>query len=130
MTTQRKTTTEGNTGATADDAVGLVLDLGGAPATPHWIAGVHGFFTPGEPTVVGGPGEITLEQAHELDADESIPLRLVTVPAAHVAERRAAAAEHWSAARGGIVAGRKTAQGLEVSHVRDAAQHAHNTRKG
>lgn len=104
------------------NAKGLVLELGGAPATAHWLPGVPGLFVPGVPTVIGGPGEITDTYAAELDADAGVPLKLVDVPAKDAARLRERAVEHHAANRGGILAARKHARGLEVPHVQDAAE--------
>jgi hypothetical protein len=103
-------------------AKGLVLELGGAPATPHWLPGVPGLFTPGVPTVIGGPGEVTETYAAELHADQAVPLTLVDVPAKDVPRLRKLAAENHTANRGGILATRRSARGLEASHAQDAAE--------
>lgn len=102
---------------------GLMLDLGGAPNTPHWVPGVAGLFRPDVATVVGGPGEVTLDRAREVDADPGVPLKLVKVPAGEVkALRERAQAEH-QAHRGGVIDRRRVAKGLEVAHLRDATDH-------
>lgn len=103
-------------------AKGLVLELGGAPATPHWLPGVPGLFVPGVPTIVGGAGEVTDAYAAELHADPTVPLTLVDVPAKEVQRLRNAAAAHHAANRGGILAARRSARGLEAGHAQAAAE--------
>lgn len=73
-------------------AYGLVLDLGGAPNSPHEVPNVYGTFRPDRPTPVGGPGEPTLAQARELSANEGVHLKLVEINPGDVQSLRAAAA--------------------------------------
>lgn len=58
---------------------GLRLTLPGAPATPHTVQGVNGYFWPDRATPVGGPGELSLESARKIDAAEGAPLELVEI---------------------------------------------------
>lgn len=74
-------------------AQGLILDLGGAPSTPHVIPGVPGLWHPDRPTPVGGPGELPPEEARRLDADPGTHLRLVDIPDGDLARLRDAAQE-------------------------------------
>jgi hypothetical protein len=111
-------------------AKGLVLELGGAPVTPHWLPGVPGLFVPGVPTVVGGPGEVTDQHAAELDTDPAVPLRLVEVADGEVAGLREQARRHHRENRGGIVAARRAARGLEGQHAKDAAEQHTTTGNG
>lgn len=104
-------------------AMALVLDLGGAPTAPHWVPGVPGLFYPDLPTIVGGPGEVTLERAREVDSDPGMPLKLVDVPADDVAALRKRARSDHQAHRGGVLARRRSTKGLEVAHLRDATDH-------
>jgi hypothetical protein len=83
-------------------AKGLRLTLGGAPAVPHVVAGVPGLFRPDVGTPVGGDGEIPLDEAERLAADESIPLELVDLENEQRARDQQAA--DLEAARAGIAA--------------------------
>lgn len=93
--------------ATAKEAkrYGLRLTLPGAPATPHTVQGVNGYFWPDRATPVGGPGELSLESARKVDAAEGAPLELVEITdkqaaeyAAHLAAFRAANGRHLAEA--------------------------------
>ena len=42
---------------------GLRLTLGHAPASPHIVPGLRGFFSPDEPTPLGGDGELSVDDA-------------------------------------------------------------------
>ena len=55
---------------------GLVLSLGGAPATDHTVQGLDGHFRPDRARPLEECG-ISLEQAKAYDADEGFPLALV-----------------------------------------------------
>lgn len=89
---------------------GLRLTLGGAPATPHFVLGVPGFFWPGEPTPVGGDGDaITLDDARRYSDDETIPLELVEYPELHDKKHRARCDAALQEATGAIVQARENA---------------------
>lgn len=84
---------------------GLRLTLPGAPATPHTVQGMNGYFWPDRATPVGGPGELSLESARKVDAAEGAPLELVEITdkqaaeyAAHLAAFRAANGRHLAEA--------------------------------
>lgn len=72
----------------AAKAPAVVLTLGGAPPVAHTILGLYGTFRPDRPTPVGGPGELTLQQAKDADADEGCPLELVQIPESEVPKLR------------------------------------------
>ena len=93
----------------ASKTKGLVLSLGNAPDTPHWVvdaatgAPLPGLYRKSQATPVGGPGDpLTLEQAREQDRDKGSPLKLVDIPERDVErlreEHAAAVAESRSAA--------------------------------
>lgn len=93
----------------ASKTKGLVLSLGNAPDTPHWVvdaatgAPLPGLYRKSQATPVGGPGDpLTLEQAREQDRDPGSPLKLVDIPERDVErlreEHAAAVAESRSAA--------------------------------
>lgn len=71
---------------------GLRLTLPGAPTGPehpgHHVMGVPGAYWPDRPTPVGGPGEISLDKARELDRGH-VDLELVEMTAAEYATRQA-----------------------------------------
>lgn len=77
---------------------GLLFTLPGAPHTYHTVQGVLGYFHPDRPTPVGGPGEISLEVARKLAADEGVHLELVEISAAQAEQSAAALREHRKAA--------------------------------
>lgn len=83
---------------------GLVLTLGGAPATSHVVAGVPGHYRPDRPVPVGGPGELTLAAAQAASDDESVPLALVEIPADQVDELREQAIAERREIIGGLAA--------------------------
>ncbi len=55
---------------------GLVLDLPGAPPTPHRVGDLNGHYFADQATLLEDVG-LTLEQAQAIDADEGCPLVLV-----------------------------------------------------
>lgn len=69
--------------------MGLRLSLPGAPATPHTVAGLNGYYWPNKATPVGGPGELTLELARKLDADKGVHLELVEISESEAAQYQA-----------------------------------------
>ena len=99
---------------------GLRLTLGGAPDTPHIIgtvpavrndkgevvqpgAEVPGHYRPSTPTPVGGPGELSLDVARDLDKDERIPLELVEIPKSKVSSAREQSEQDRAEARAGVL---------------------------
>ena len=99
-------------------APALILTLGGAPDTPHAIPGYPGLYRPGRPTPIGGPGEITEDQARELDKAEGTPLKLVRVPADEIDGLREQQAEDIRASRQGQREARQAGlDGAEVDQV-------------
>ena len=98
---------------------GLQLDLGGAPNVPHQVPGVPGLYRPDVPTLVGGDGELPLDVARALADDPGTHLRLVTVAQGDVEGVRAAAEADLEAARGGIAAAARWADGAEAVQVAD-----------
>lgn len=102
----------------------LKLTLGGAPNTPHRVAGFYGFFFPDRPTPVGGPGDaISEEDARDADKRRGTPLELVEITEKEADEARRFLHEHREAARGAIVSARKSlASDIEVQHLSDEAR--------
>lgn len=68
---------------------GLLLTLGGAPEVPHRVTlpdfeskgdgFLPGEYHPSVPTPIDAVPGMTLERARKLDADESVPLKLVSL---------------------------------------------------
>jgi hypothetical protein len=79
--------------------MGLRLTLGGAPDTPHTVAGLPGLYRPGAPTPVGGPGEATLEQAQAAHDAAGVPVELVEIPSGDLDRLRGEQTEQRQAAR-------------------------------
>lgn len=120
----------------AEKARGLILTLGNAPDTPHVVIhGGHalpGLYRPGQPTVIGGPGELPEAAAREADADPGCPLNLVDIPAGQIDGLRADHQAAVDAARGEAVTFRREAQpdGAEREQVRDLIEATKPARKG
>jgi uncharacterized protein with WD repeat len=73
---------------------GLLLTLGGAPASPHVIGGLRGFYRPDVPTLVGEKGDVlSLEEAQRAAKDHSDVLKLVEVSDVKEAEEAQARAQ-------------------------------------
>lgn len=100
---------------------GLVLDSreGTRPATPHTIPGLDGFFVPGVPTVVGGPGETPLAAAVEASKDPGNEVTLVVVKDKDVDGLRGEAQEHADAARNAVreIVKRARVEGIDDGEV-------------
>lgn len=62
--------------ATATSTKGLILDIEGAPNTPHFIPGVPGLYRPD----IATPIDASID-AKALDADPSIPLKFAPLTA-------------------------------------------------
>ena len=106
----------------AEKRYGLVLTLGNAPSTPHRIPDVPGFFYFHTPTPVGGPGEISLEDAKRYDAG-SEELALVEIPAGEVKAAERKAAETLAEVRNALVDNRQTRpRGGDAVQHRDEQQ--------
>lgn len=98
----------------ADAKHGLILNLPGAPATPHVVydrAGVvvPGWYHPQVPTPVGGDGDLSLDAAKALAEDPAVHLTLETMTAAACK----AARDYWAAVTPGLRGGIADARGRE-----------------
>lgn len=102
----------------------LVLTLGGAPASPHLLEGLPGLYRPDVATVIGGPGEPSLQQAEAVLAVPGVPLALVYLTAKGVTEAREAAAADLALLRGELQGRRADAVGGEGEYVADNIQAA------
>jgi hypothetical protein len=101
---------------------GLRLDLPGAPSTSHTVPGVPGYFYPDAPTPVGGPGELTLEAAKELDKKKGCPLELIEIKPSEVEAAEQLAAESVVEGRKGLQAARRDGfKGAEKARAEDEA---------
>lgn len=105
---------------------GVILTLGNAPDTPHVVIhngeALPGLYRPGQPTVIGGPGDpLTTEAARELHSDPGCPLKLVDVPAGDAQGLRDDHEAAVEAARKSAVTFRREEQpdGAEREQVRD-----------
>jgi hypothetical protein len=92
---------------------GLRLTLGGAPATPHVVAGAPGLYRPDVATPVGDDGELSLEDAKRFADDPALPLELVEITDEEAASARATLAGDLEAARKALPVA--AAMGLEGS---------------
>jgi hypothetical protein len=86
--------------------IGALLDLGGAPLSPHTCVGVRGQYRPDRPTPLGGEGEVTVAEV-QAGIAAGAHLKLVNIPKAKIDELRALAAEDLAAARRGAVLSRQ-----------------------
>lgn len=102
--------------AAAKKPKGLVLTLGGAPNTPHFIPGVSGLFRPDIPTPVGLA--VSEAEAKKLDSDPSMPLALVDID-----DLEAATEAYEQAVSGSVSVQRKLrrskTKGAEEAHIND-----------
>lgn len=96
---------------------GLILTLDGAPPTPHTVTGVPGTYRTGVPTPVGDGCRITDERAAKLDADASIPLKLV--PLTDPQKAAETATSDVAAAKAGARVAQQGAKGDEREVIAD-----------
>lgn len=96
---------------------GIRLVLGGAPNTPHTLAGLRGFYRPDIPTPVGQPGDVieSLDEAKKIAAERKDALELVEIPAAEVAAAEAQIKEDLEAGRNGVAAARRDGRASDDS---------------
>lgn len=90
---------------------GLILTLGGAPATPHMVSPLPGYYRPDVPHLVGGEGDdLTLDEAKEAAKEHGDILKLVDVSEAKVAEAERVHAEDVARGKGALQEARRTGQ--------------------
>jgi|SRR6185312_5578431 len=101
---------------------GLILTLGGAPASPHVISPLPGYYRPDVPHLVGGlEDDLTLEEAKAAAKDIDI-LELVEVPEHKEGEAEEVAAADVEAGRNGLQEARKDGRaGDAPSRAKDEA---------
>jgi hypothetical protein len=101
------------------DYKGLILTLGGAPATPHTVVGLRGQYRPDRPTPIGGEGEVTLAEA-QAAIDAGAHLEIVSISKAKIDDARKAAAADIADARRGVVEARQDQPvGAETDQLND-----------
>ena len=90
--------------AATDDGktYGLVLDLGGAPDTPHVIPGLPGLYLPNRAVPVGGDGDLSLDAAIEASKSRGVPVSLVEVPKTKADDLREQSREDRRLSLGGV----------------------------
>jgi hypothetical protein len=98
---------------------GLILTLGGAPATPHTVAGLRGQYRPDRPTPIGGEGELSIAEA-QAAIDAGAHLEIVTISRTDIDDVRDAAAADIADARRGVVEARQdNPVGAETDQIND-----------
>jgi len=87
---------------------GLILTLGGAPATPHMVSPLPGYYRPDVPHLVGGEGDdLTLEEAKAAVKSHGDVLKLVEVAADEAEEAERVHAEDTARGRGALQEARR-----------------------
>jgi hypothetical protein len=101
---------------------GLILTLGGAPASPHVVSPLPGYYRPDVPHLVGEPGDdLTLEEAKEA-AKEHDSLKLVEVSATKESQAEEVAANDLSAGRNALIDARNDGRASDApSRAQDEA---------
>lgn len=99
---------------------GLLLNLGGAPNTPHVIPGLPGYYRPDVPTPVGGSGEYDLDAAKTAGKDASIPVDLVEIKAGDVQDAVDVTTRDLMEGTAGVAEARRGEPvGAEVEQIQD-----------
>lgn len=96
---------------------GIRLILGGAPNTPHTLAGLRGFYRPDIPTPVGQPGDVIedLDEAKKAVAERKDAIQLVEIPSGDVAAAEAQVAADLEAGRNGVADARRDGRASDDS---------------
>jgi hypothetical protein len=82
---------------------GLLLTLGGAPASPHVVSPLPGYYRPDVAHLVGEAGDdLTLDEAKAAVKNHSDILELVDVSAADVERAEAVATQDLAAGRNAL----------------------------
>lgn len=102
---------------------GLILTLGGAPASPHVISPLPGYYRPDVPHLVGEEGDdLTLEEAKEAAKEHSDCLKLVEVSATKESKAEEVAEADLAAGRNALQGARKDGRaGDAPSRAQDEA---------
>lgn len=86
---------------------GLILTLGGAPAVPHVVAPLPGYYRPDVAHLVGGPDDdLTLAEAKEAAKEHDI-VELVEVSAGDVSDAEETRDEDLAAGRNAVTEARR-----------------------
>ena len=87
---------------------GIRLILGGAPETPHTIAGLRGYFRTDIPPPVGAPGDVIedLDEAKKAVEERKDILELIEIPSAQVKNAEAQIEADIEAGHKGLIAAR------------------------
>jgi len=101
---------------------GLILTLGGAPASPHVVSPLPGYYRPDVPHLVGGPeDDLTLAEAREAAKNHDI-LELVEVTPADAEAAEAVAEQDLAAGRNALADVRRDGRaGDSPSRAKDEA---------
>lgn len=88
---------------------GIRLIVGGAPNTPHVVAGLRGLYRPDVPTPVGESGDPIddLELARKLVKERSDAVELVEISAGQVKDAQAQSKADLEASRSGLPEARR-----------------------
>lgn len=102
---------------------GLILTLGGAPASPHVVSPLPGYYRPDVPHLVGEAGDdLSLEQARAAVKEHDI-LELVEVPSALEQEAEEVAAKDLQAGRNALNETRRDGRAADApSRAQDEAK--------
>lgn len=87
------------------------------PNTPHLIPTLPGFYRPDRPTPIGGPGEVTLEQAVEASKTRGVGVTLIELKETDLEKAREGHQADVQAAREGTLAAHQ--DGESPDRVRD-----------
>lgn len=101
---------------------GLILTLGGAPASPHVVSPLPGYYRPDAPHLVGGPDDdLTLEEAKAAAKEHDI-LELVEVSAGEEKEAAEVAERDLQAGRNALTDARRDGRAEDApSRAQDEA---------
>lgn len=96
---------------------GIRLIVGGAPNSPHTLAGLRGFYRPDIPTPVGQPGDVIedLDEAKKAVAARKDAIELVEISADQVAAAEGQIESDLEAGANGLVAARKDGRASDDS---------------
>jgi hypothetical protein len=102
---------------------GLILTLGGAPASPHVVTPLPGYYRPDVPHLVGGPDDdLTLAEAKQAVKDHPDTFELVEVDAAGTQAAEQVAGEDLARGRNALGEARRDGRaGDAPSRAKDEA---------
>ncbi len=102
---------------------GLILTLGGAPASPHVVTPLPGYYRPDTPHLVGGPDDdLTLEEAKAAVKEYPDTLELVEVSETKAKEAEEVADQDLARGRNALGQARRDGRaGDSPSRAKDEA---------